>query len=94
MARFAKPSNEDAASMKPRLIPDFELLPRDDSGGPEFQPYTMEFGDGGYVTGAKAHLSVRGGKDDPEDGTEQKSTGETRNKPVGGRKLPNEPDND
>jgi hypothetical protein len=56
----------DAAYMEPRLIPDYELLPRDDSGGPEFDPYTAEFGDGGYTTGAKAHLSVRGGRDDAE----------------------------
>ena len=57
-------NGNDAASMKPRLIPDYELLPRDDSGGPEWDPYTQEFGDGGYVTGDKAHLSVSGGKDD------------------------------
>lgn len=65
---------EDAASMKPRLIPDFELLPRDDSGGADWQPYNQEFGDGGYVTGPKAHLSVRGGKNDDLRGDEQDST--------------------
>jgi hypothetical protein len=54
----------DAAWMKPKLIPDYELEPRDDSGGPEFDSYTAEFGDGGYVTGDKAHLSVSGGRDD------------------------------
>lgn len=59
-------SGRDAAYIKPRLIPDYELLPRDDSGGPEWDPYTAEFGDGGYVTGEKAHLSARGGRDDPE----------------------------
>lgn len=64
----------DAAEMKPRLIPDYELLGRDDSGGPDFQPYTQKWGDGGRVTGAKAHLSVSGGKDDPEVGDEQGST--------------------
>lgn len=54
----------DAATMKPKFIPDDALLPRDDSGGMEFEPYTMAWGDGGKVTGAKAHLSVSGGKDD------------------------------
>jgi hypothetical protein len=66
-------SGEDAAYIKPKLIPDYELLPRDDSGGPEWQPYSAEFGDGGYVIGNKAHLMARGGEDDPmgEDGDEQ-----------------------
>lgn len=70
----------DAAYIEPRLIPDYELLPRDDSGGPEWQPYTQEFGDGGYVTGAKHHLSAHGGMDDPDEGDEQRSTGTERNK--------------
>ena len=59
-------SGSDAAYIEPRLIPDYELLPRDDSGGPEWDPYTQQFGDGGYVTGEKAHLSARGGKEAPE----------------------------
>ena len=57
-------SGNDAAYIKPRLIPDYELLARDDSGGPEWDPYAMQFGDGGYVTGDKAHLSARGSEDD------------------------------
>lgn len=57
-------SGRDAAYIEPRLIPDYELLPRDDSGGPEWAPYTQEWGDGGYVTGEKAHLSAHGGRDD------------------------------
>lgn len=61
----------DAADMKPKFIPDYELLPRDDSGGPGFDPYTAEFGDGGRVTGAKAHLSVSGGSDDAKRGDER-----------------------
>lgn len=60
MAR--EPSGRDAAETKPFLIPDDELLPRDDSGGPEFTPYTQEWDDGGRVTGPKAHLSPGGGK--------------------------------
>lgn len=60
-------SGEDAAYIEPKLIPDYELLPRDDSGGPEWDAYTQQFGDGGYVTGDKAHLAARdGGPDDPE----------------------------
>lgn len=54
---------KDAAEMKPRLMPDSALLPRDNSGGPGFDPYTAEFDDGGRVTGPKKHLSVGGGKD-------------------------------
>lgn len=64
-------SGEDAAYIKPKMIPDYELLPRDDSGGPEWDPYTAEFGDGGYITGDKAHLSARGGRDDEENEDEQ-----------------------
>jgi hypothetical protein len=55
-----EPTGMDAALTRPFLIPDYELLPRDDSGGPEYAPYTAEFGDGGYTTGPKAHLSPRG----------------------------------
>jgi hypothetical protein len=80
-------TGRDAATMRPRLIPDYELLPRDDSGGPEFQPYTQEWGDGGYVTGEKAHLSVHGGRDDPDDGDEQSST-DTRRNSLAGYKPP------
>ena len=54
----------DAAEIAPKFIPDFELLPRDDSGGPDWTPYTAKFGDGGRVTGAKSHLSATGGGSD------------------------------
>lgn len=67
-------TGNDAAYIKPKLIPDYELLGRDDSGGPDYQPYTAEFGDGGFVHGEKAHLSARGGKDNVDDGDEQDST--------------------
>lgn len=74
----------DAAEMKPRLIPDYELLPRDDSGGLDFQPYNAQWGDAGFVQGGdKAHLSVSGGKDDPLDGSEQDSTASARNRNKG-----------
>ena len=53
-------SGNDAAYIEPKLIPDYELLPRDDSGGPEFDPHSAQFGEGGYVTGEKSHLSARG----------------------------------
>lgn len=62
---------KDASYIEPKLIPDYELLPRDDSGGPEWDPYTAQFGDGGFVCGDKAHLSAEGGKDDELDGDEQ-----------------------
>lgn len=60
----------DAAEIRPKFIPDDELLGRDDSGGPEFTPYTAQFGDGGRVTGAKAHLSATGGGSDRMKGDE------------------------
>lgn len=71
-------SGSDASYIKPRLIPDNELLGRDDSGGPEWDPYTAQFGDGGYVTGEKAHLSPRGGRDDPELEDEESDESRTR----------------
>lgn len=55
---------DDAAYIKPRLIPDYQLMARDDSGGMEWDAYTQEFGDGGFVTGQKKHLSVSGAEDD------------------------------
>lgn len=79
-------TGSDASYIEPRLIPDYELLGRDDSGGPEWQPYTAEFGDGGYVTGDKAHLSARGGRDDELDGDEQRSTYNARNEGRGGER--------
>ena len=75
-------TGKDAAYIKPKLVPDFELLTRDDSGGPDYQPYTAEFGDGGFVTGEKAHLSAHGGKDDDEEGDEIVSTVGERNKKI------------
>jgi hypothetical protein len=75
----------DAATMKPRLIPDYQLLPRDDSGGGDYQPYTAQFGDGGFNSGgAKRHLSVSGGDEDKLEGDEQESTNRARDKGKGG----------
>ena len=76
-------TGSDASYIEPRLIPDYELLGRDDSGGPDFQPYTAQFGDGGHVTGQKRHLSARGGSDDDLDGDEQDSTARARSKNKG-----------
>lgn len=62
-------AGSDAAYIKPKLIPDYELIPRDDSGGIDWDPYTAEFGDGGYVRGGdKAHLSAKGGSEAPKEG--------------------------
>ena len=83
MARDGK-RGRDAAEMTPRLIPDFELLPRDDSGGPDYQPVAAQFGMGGFVSGGdKKHLSVSGGKLDEQDGTEQVSTSRARERNKG-----------
>lgn len=40
------------------------LLPRDDSGGPDFEPHSGDFGEGGEVTGPKGHLSAGSGPED------------------------------
>lgn len=84
-------TGSDASYIEPRLIPDYELLGRDDSGGPDWQPRTAEFGDGGMVTGAKKHLSARGGEDDELVGTEQRSTGNARNMGRGGMQTKDNP---
>ena len=51
-------AGEDAAYIKPKFVPDNALRARDNSGGLGFEPYTEQFGDGGYVTGMKPHLST------------------------------------
>lgn len=56
-------SGKDASYVKPFLIPDEELRPRDNSGGIDWDPYTQQWDDGGYVTGSKSHLSASGGED-------------------------------
>ena len=61
-------SGSDAAYIKPRFIPDDELHARDDSGGPGFKSPTADFGDGGRVTGPKAHLNAKGGSDKNDTG--------------------------
>ena len=52
----------DAAEITPKFVPADELMPRDNSGGPGFTPYSGKFGDGGRVTGPKSSLSATGGK--------------------------------
>lgn len=88
-----EPTGLDAADTRPFLIPDYELLPRDDSGGPEFTPYTAEWGDGGYTTGPKMHLTPQGyrnaGRDTPERGDEESRAPRSRGEPEpmrGGRR--------
>lgn len=84
-------SGSDAAYIKPKLVPDYELLPRDDSGGPEWDPYSAQFGDGDYKTGVKSHLSAKGGKEDPLSGDEQdvqKRRGSAKSVNRGGSDVP------
>jgi hypothetical protein len=68
--REHEPTGRDAADARPSFIPDYELLPRDDSGGPGFKSYTMAFGDGVRVTCDKEHLSAHGGGSDEREGDE------------------------
>lgn len=49
---------KDAAEIKPKFVPDDELLPRDNSGGADFKPRTAKFDDGGNVTGPKPALTA------------------------------------
>jgi len=66
-----KPSGRDAAEISPKLIPDDELLPRDNSGGLDFTPYTQEWGDGGKITGGpKPHLATGVGGTGERDGND------------------------
>ena len=52
----------DAAEISPKLIPDENLMGRDNSGGLDFTPHTAEWDEGGYVFGgAKSYLSAGGG---------------------------------
>ena len=85
-------SGQDAAYIEPKLIPDYELLPRDDSGGPEWDAYTAQFGDGGYVTGDKEHLAARdGGPEDAEtedEVDEQTRRGSAKTVSKSGRDVP------
>ena len=55
---MGKITGDDAAYIQPKFVPKDELLPRDNSGGPDFKPKTAEFGDGGKVTGSKPALSA------------------------------------
>jgi hypothetical protein len=50
----------DAATIKPKFVPDDSLLPRDNSGGIDKSSleYTQKWDDGGRVTGPKSHLSA------------------------------------
>jgi hypothetical protein len=52
---------KDAADIKPKFVPTEALLPRDDSGGWNYQPRTAVWGDGGKPIGAKGYLSASGG---------------------------------
>lgn len=79
-------NSTDAAGIKPKLIPNAELMARDDSGGPEWDPHTAEFGDGGFVVGEdeKGHLSAKGGKEHAIEGTELSD----KNRTAGYDKIP------
>jgi len=79
-------SGDDAAYIKPKLIPDDELLPRDNSGGLDFKPYTQVWGDGGYITGGpKPHLATGDGATG-EDGGIDGAISERKDGEAGSRK--------
>ena len=63
MAHDGYKSGSDAAYIRPKLIPDGNLRPRDDSGGLGWHPHSGDWDDGGFILGgAKAHLSPGGGE--------------------------------
>lgn len=71
MANSKVYNSTDAAGIAPKLVPNANLMARDDSGGPEYDPYTQQFGDGGYVQGEKPHLTATGsGTADTLEGSE------------------------
>lgn len=78
-------NSTDAAGIKPKFIPNAFLQPRDDSGGPEWDPHTAQFGDGGFVVGGdeKGHLATSGKGHDVE-GTQLSD----RNRTAGYDRLP------
>jgi hypothetical protein len=76
--------NESAAWIKPVIVSDEAVWPRDDSGGPDFRPYAAEFSDGGYITGEKemdfggtddGDRGNHGDEDEPEKTTSGKKKG-------------------
>lgn len=73
-------NSTDAAGIKPKLIPNYELMARDDSGGPDWDPHTAEFGDGGFVVGEdeKEHLTAKNGGKHEREGTELADSMRTR----------------
>ena len=74
----------DATTMKPKLIPDDALLPRDNSGGLDYEPYTMVWDDGGRITGGpKPHLSPSGEASEKTGNRESKGGREKRGYAVG-----------
>ena len=57
MAGNTYSGQSDAAVMKPRLVQGKDVMPRDNSGGPDFKKMSGDFGDGGKVQGPKPHLT-------------------------------------
>ena len=55
-------TGRDAAYIKPVMIPDDALLPRDNSGGEGFTPKNGEWDGGGKIVGPKSHLTPGGKK--------------------------------
>lgn len=70
MANSRVYKSSDAAGIEPKFVPNINLMARDDSGGPDWDPYTQQFGDGGEIRGQKPHLSINGGTADKAEGTE------------------------
>lgn len=87
------PGGSDAATIKPKFIPDYQLLGRDDSGGLGYEPYNAQFGDGPFKQGPKAHLSASGGEVEPLAGDERSqekrmsSDKDNQTKPVPARSV-------
>lgn len=80
MANMKNSRGKDAAEIEPKFVPDEELLPRDNSGGLDFNPYHAKFGDGGFVTGPKSALSADGAGAPQTDEMVERKAGEKGNR--------------
>lgn len=78
-------AGNDAAYIEPKFVPNYQLLARDDSGGPDWDPYSATFGDGQEKRGDKAHLSANA--NDPDDKMGPDGERDQSNRVKGYRKI-------
>lgn len=72
MAKTDNSRGKDAAEIEPKFVPDDQLLPRDNSGGIDYEPRTAQFGGGGDIVGEKSYLSASSGTSAKDEMSERK----------------------